>query len=194
MAVKPIRKHAKQIYPKIKVAKISNTTINQPVIATNHKFKDAELVPDLITGELMPYPVEFIKKVAEDAITYFIEEPRALNITQYIVKRRIQFDTWYNWCDKYDWFKRAHNNCLMIIGNKREVGASFRELDREMQLRQMHRFWPEWKAVELHNKELNQKEEEKPTAFNIYLGRPDVVEYKPDEAPKIDNTDSNLVE
>lgn len=165
---------------KLKVPKNNISEINKSIKATH---PDTELVPDLYTGELNPYPLSFIKSIAEQALDYCVNNPRGLKITQFIREKRLRRETYYDWVRRYDWFRKNHEECMAALGDKREVGASFKELDREMQLRVLHLYDPEWVKINEYWKLNKESEEDSQKVFNVYLNKPDVIKKEEKNEP-----------
>lgn len=107
-------------------------------------FSDVEMVEDVYTGQCNPYPLEYIKRISHEALEYIENTPRCLKISQYIRYKRLKEKTYYNWVNKYPWFEENHKACLRALGDKREVGMCFKELDRDAQLYVMYHYDPDW--------------------------------------------------
>ena len=122
-------------------------------------------VVDTLTRDKMVYTIPQIERLAEEAREYCLNEKRCLKITQFVRSKNLYYETWMDWTRKYDWFAKNHRECLAILGDKREVGASFKELDKDMQLKVLHRYDPEWKEINEYHSKL--KDDQKTADANV---------------------------
>ncbi len=141
----------------IKPKKNLKHSMDKPAKAKN--WHGTESFPDLYTGEQIHRTEDQIKAIAQDALLYCMKEPRCLKISQFIRDKRLKQSTYTYWKQKYPWFMENHLECLAILGDKREIGASFKELDREMQLKVMHLYDPEWKTVNEYHSRLKEDQQ-----------------------------------
>lgn len=115
---------------------------------------------DMLGGEKMFYTIDQIKRFADEAREYIENNPRCLKMTQFVRHKNITWDTWLRWVEKYDWFAKNHRECLRALGDKREIGASFKELDKDIQLKVMHKYDPDWAEINQYHSDLKKKENE----------------------------------
>lgn len=113
---------------------------------------------DLYTGEKIYRTKEQILDIANEALRYCEVNPRVLKLSQFRRVKGIKESTWKYWY-KYDWFREKIDECMRILGDKREVGASFKELDKEMQLKVMHLYDPEWININAYHAQLKEEQQ-----------------------------------
>lgn len=133
----------------------SNTTIeDSSTIVT----KSGEEYIDHRTGERAWYSEAAIYNIASQCYEYCRDEPRCIKITQFLTTKAINRTQWHNWVAKYPRVSQIHNLCLQIMGDRREVGMSFKEMDRESQLRVLHRYDETWLDINKYWAEMKKDE------------------------------------
>ncbi len=144
-----------------------NKKINKDYIDGKSKL---EMIPDYYTGEINPYPEKTIRAIALGAPLYFENNPRAMKIGQYQREKRIAPTTWHRWKDKYEWFKQAHDLSMQIIGDKREIGCIFKELDPKPIFHTQHLYDKEWADSNKYHADLKKEMGENKTQVVVLEG------------------------
>jgi len=111
----------------------------------NYKTGEDKLV---ILEGLKEYAMWIVKKALEDDQCYTVED--------LFVDEGIPVRTYYTWIERYDFFREAHNNALVIIGRRREKKGLTREWDS---LKSMDQYNKRWRDSEEWRSSLKQKED-----------------------------------
>ena len=99
--------------------------------------------------------ISFLESYAENIIKEAYNNPDCTTVEDLYLEFGIPERTYYSWVNKYDFFKEAHQNALLIIGRRREKNGIQRKWDT---LGSMHQYNDRWKKGEEWRSSLRQKE------------------------------------
>ena len=109
---------------------------------------------DLFTFKTIPISQEFIERLAQDLIAWATTDDDALRLTQFITKIGIHPRTFDGWSKKHPTLKFAKEAALLIIGDRREIGALKNKYNANVVMKQQHRYNEEWWDSEVKRAEL----------------------------------------
>lgn len=82
----------------------------------------------------------------------------ALEITQFCFEWKMRRQLLYEWRDKYPDIKEAMNEIKLYLGIRRRNGALLKRFDKDMALRDMHCYDPEWHEINKYHADLKRLE------------------------------------
>jgi hypothetical protein len=100
--------------------------------------------------------------------------PDSLDIVQFCMQYQIPRASLYEWAQKYPKVGWALEQMKLNLGCNRRIGSMTRKLDGAYAYKDMHKHDPEWIEINKYNADLKRNEEQVPTTFNIYTGKPPV--------------------
>lgn len=83
----------------------------------------------------------------------------SLEITQFCIEWKIPRRTLYGWRDAHPDIKQAIDDIKIILGNRRRLGVIHKKFDKDMVLKDMHCYDPEWLEINKYHAELKRQEE-----------------------------------
>ena len=107
------------------------------------KYVFLEEYKDLFTFKMKPVSEAFIEKLAEEYMAWAKKED-SLILSDFCDERHIEPRSFYNWCQKFDSMKEAHDYAKRRIASRRELGALNRKFSETMVIRRQHAYDPEW--------------------------------------------------
>jgi len=99
----------------------------------------------------------------------------SLEITDFAIEMKMHRQTLYSWADKYPDIKEALDITRLILGSRRRKGALTRKYDKDMALRDMHCYDPEWLAINKYHSDMKVEQEKQAHTFIISDAKPKVV-------------------
>ena len=134
-------------------------------VNVNTKYSESPIDPsvysvqDLITGQSNPYPLSYIETLFQDLVEWAVKDDNARKISQFITMKRIDSTTFYDWCNKFPWAKRAQNEAMRIMGDRRELGWIDKKYDAAAIAKSMHYYDKEWIGINKYHADLKKSEE-----------------------------------
>lgn len=99
----------------------------------------------------------------------------SLEITDFMIEMKMHRQTLYKWADKYEDIREALDITRLILGSRRRKGALTRKYDKDMALRDMHCYDPEWLAINKYHSDMKKEEEKQAHTFIINDAKPRIV-------------------
>jgi hypothetical protein len=99
------------------------------------------------------------------------EKDDSLDIYQFFQYYGLPRQTFYDWCNKYPDIKATAEEVKLTIGCRKRVGALTRKYDKDVAYKDMFKYDPEWKDVDLYNREMKADSE---TGQHITINLPPV--------------------
>jgi len=134
--------------------------------------KEYETYRNLFTLRQKPVSLAFIEKLALELIMWARDNEDALKITQFYRLKGINSNDMKRWEERSDKLRAAHEFALMVIGDRREIGALKNKLNAGIVMKTMSLYDQNWWDLELKRTELKIKAKEKPdsnTHFTIVM-------------------------
>lgn len=109
----------------------------------------------------------------------------SLEITDFAIEMKMRRMTLYDWANKYPDIKAALDEVRLMLGSRRRKGALTRKYDKDMALRDMHCYDPEWLAINKYHSDMKKEEEKQAHTFIINDAKPRIVS-KEEMAEKVE--------
>jgi len=93
--------------------------------------------------------LETLREYAQQIIKRAAENPNCFTVEDLFIDDGIPMRTYYSWVEKYDFFREAHENAVLIMGRRREKNGLTRKWDSLNSMHQYNKRWlksEEWKA------------------------------------------------
>lgn len=100
-----------------------------PVRKDREKLTVYEEYLDLYTFETIPVSNRFLDMLAVRYREWITREKGALVFTEFLEEQFLPLSSFYRWLELSPKLKAAHKHVLMIIGNRRDKGATIRAFD-----------------------------------------------------------------
>ena len=145
----------------IKHTKMQETNKKNPSAKKHPKmaaFKWVTQYKDFFQQKMVPMSENGLERLANDIVNWAINDPKALKISQFILKRGIHIDTYYDWVKLYPIIKDANTIALQAIGDRREIAGLYRKLDGNMISFTMPAYDKTWKELQEWRAKLKEKE------------------------------------
>ena len=110
---------------------------------TTKKYVFLEEYKDLLTFRMKPVSEAFIERLSEEYMAWAKKED-SLILSDFCDERHIEPRSFYNWCQKFDSMRDAHDYAKRRIASRRELGALNRKFSETMVIRRQHAYDPEW--------------------------------------------------
>lgn len=91
-----------------------------------------------------PLSEQIVDKLA-DELTEWVKKEDKLTLRSFLIHKKIPWDTFYVWIDKYPKLKVAHQLAMMNLSERREIGGMTRKFDTGFTLNSMPMYDPMWK-------------------------------------------------
>lgn len=102
---------------------------------------------DMFTMRQRPVNDAFIDKLAEDLMHWALNDEDALKLTQFYVAKGIWTGDMKRWEARNEKLAKAHQQALIILGNRRETGGLKKKYDAGIVSSTMAHFDPDWKQL-----------------------------------------------
>lgn len=102
---------------------------------------------DLFTFRLTPITDGFIDRFSKELIDWAENDEKAIKISQFFSKKRIPSKTYYEWTNKYEPIRQAHELAKILIGNRREQGALERKYEASIVKQMMPYYDRDWRDI-----------------------------------------------
>lgn len=132
----------KQAKPK----KTTKPNTEEPKISTNETPKFFEYL-DIYSFRMKPANENFVRNLAVKLVEWAKTDDNAFKLSQFYLNEGITRRDFYNWIERFDFLKDAHDTALMFLGDRREVGAIKRKLDTQMISFAMPNYDPQWREM-----------------------------------------------
>lgn len=103
------------------------------------------------------------------------QQDDSLEIIDFLVQMKVTRSNFYEWLTKYPDLKEGYEQVKLIIASRRRTGALLKKYDKEMVMKDIHRYDHEWDAVNKYHAELKRNETPPPSTINVYATKPGVV-------------------
>lgn len=132
---------------------------------------------DFITNEsFLFFPErEAWRKRFVHTMLQWAEKEDSLELVDFALEMCMRREVIYDWASKWPEVKEGLDLTRLIIGSRRRKGALTRKYDKEMALRDMHCYDPEWLEINKYHSDMKKEEEKQPTTFIINTDKPRVV-------------------
>lgn len=108
----------------------------------------AESYVEFYTHKRVPAPRSLIIRLAEEMVAWAKNDKNALKVSQFYLEKGIPSSTFDSFVNRYPEFKAAKNEAILLIGNRREIGAIKNKYNSSMITRVQHRYDREWLTAE----------------------------------------------
>lgn len=145
------------------------------------EFKWAGQYKDFFHQKMVPISEAFIDRLSQDLATWAINDDEAYKITQFILKKGIPPDTFYDWINQFPVLNAANKIAVEAIGNRREMGGLKKQLDSSIVQFTMPSYdknWKELRAWSAKLKEQENKNDSKIVIIERYGVEPNQVEQR----------------
>ncbi len=89
----------------------------------------------------------FLEGIAIALVDWLDDDESALTITQFLVLKRILPTQWKRWLEASEDLRNAREFAMMVIGNRREIGALTFRLNANMMIQSMPMYDDDWKEL-----------------------------------------------
>jgi hypothetical protein len=120
---------------------------------------------------LKPRSDEDIEILAKHGVTFCAGNENVIKISQWYMTVGILPDTWLDYCKRNAIAEQAHQQMLMIIGNRRELDAYTKKADPNTALLTMPLYDKDWKKLCEWRASLRNKDTEKTDQKIIVIER-----------------------
>jgi hypothetical protein len=104
-------------------------------------------IHDVETGLAKPILNTYIPRLARDYYQW-ANMDTSLVLRSFIMEKKICFDRFYAWMDKFPELRYAHEYARLAVGIRREEGSLKKKLEKDTVLKSMPMYDAEWKAIE----------------------------------------------
>ena len=123
------------------------------------------------TGQMTPITESYLRDIALEVIRWAEENDNALKLVPFYRSKGISSHTLRKWLDQYPFLKEAHEEAILIIGDRREIGA-IKKMYAENSIHfMMPKYDPDWKEMTQWRAELKSKADAVATANAILTAR-----------------------
>ncbi len=122
---------------------------------------------------MFPESTAWIKRLAY-TIMKWADESDDLMITEFCIKYKISRSTLYDYRERHPEIRRAMDHALTSLGARRMSGAIKKQYDKEIILKEAHRYDPEWHEINVYHAKLKRDEQQSGTQVVILEKFPDV--------------------
>lgn len=136
---------------------MKQTRQNSTPVKKNIKTVYAEYYDDMFTLRQTPVSKDYLLKFALEWVNWAMTDEDALKLTQFYVLKGIHNFSVERWMKRCPELQRAHDWALMIIGNRREIGAIKKIYDSAMIRTTMCMYDTQWKELEEWRARLSEK-------------------------------------
>lgn len=109
-------------------------------------------------------------------------DDKSLEIMQFCMSNRVPYTTFIFWVNNHEDIGKAYKEVKLILATRRRLGAIHRQYDKEMILKDLYRYDPEWAEVDKYNAQLKKNESEGDRHLTVIMTpSPSVDSVKPRE-------------
>lgn len=157
----------------MKKPKTSHPTTDNGLLAKNHTYTD------LIDNEafiFFPEKDNWRKRLIF-TLEKWVEKDSSVELQQFYEEYKIPRLTVNDWRNKYKEVGEAFDRAKLTIASRRRMGALTKKYDKDMVLRDIHRYDDEWLEINKYHADLKKQETHalQPTTFVVDTRKPGVV-------------------
>lgn len=106
------------------------------------------------------YTQDMIHNIGKQALEYVQNNPRCINMISFFNTKMIYHEIWSQWRKKYPYIAGIDKMCMQIIADRRETGAAFREIEKEVAMRGAPYYYKQyWDEINNYWAEVKKKEQ-----------------------------------
>ena len=126
---------------------------------------------DMFFFKHRPVTETFLDTLAENYVKWFATNKEAILFTQFLQDQNINRSDFYRWILRSDKLQKAHEFVLMILCNRREVGAATKKYDSNM-ISKVHGHYSDiWVQETVRIAALTKSEEDKKQNITVIIDK-----------------------
>jgi len=156
----------------VKKSKKSSKTTKSSTKKKKSATKVIDQYRDIFTFRMRPVSEAFLERLAKDMVDWAYNDDNALKITTFYISKGISATTMNRWYKRNEILKLAHDIALMIIGDRREIGAIKNKYNTSLVMSQMAKYDSSWWELEKKRAQLRadtKKQEESNVVFKVVV-------------------------
>ena len=127
---------------------------------------EIDIIEDITTKEKTWYNESKLRLLMVELWEFVRKDTRCIKIAKFWGTKGLDRNDWSRWNLKYPWFRAEHNKIMEFLGNRREEGMVWREMDRESNFTVMHSYDADWIGFLEHREEIKANANAKAGANN----------------------------